>query len=384
MPVPMPLAPRRRRRVAARAGLWTRSPAGGLGDSADRSTAGWSSGVIVLSPGRAGTGAVSQALHRWAAVWRLAGAPADLPDLRDGRVALANVLMFLPDRPVRGRPLSAPLAGLGGAGGRGRLGGDRGRAAVHPGAGVRRCPTCRQHRSGRCSGCCCWCGCTERRRAAGAPPSPGVRHAGPDDRRHPAHPMADRDGRRPLDRLPGTVRRARRVRGRSRRRSPADRRDAAAGRRGAGRRLRHRPGHRRAAPPRPPRRRGRPGRGSGRGGPRVVPGVVVPGRRPAVGHSRSCWPRRRRRPPSTWWRCPGTCWSTWRRGRSEGVRHAARAAPARGADRRRVRHRPALPAWRSRRDAAALGLAVEHRFATWDMAPWAPGADWCVTVLRAG
>lgn len=35
-------------------------------------------------------------------------------------------------------------------------------------------------------------------------------------------------------------------------------------------------------------------------------------------------------------------------------------------------------------DAAALGLTVEHRFATWDLAPWTPTADWCVTVLRAG
>ncbi|WP_111766905.1 class I SAM-dependent methyltransferase [Nakamurella deserti] len=34
-------------------------------------------------------------------------------------------------------------------------------------------------------------------------------------------------------------------------------------------------------------------------------------------------------------------------------------------------------------DAAALGLTVEHRFATWDLVPWTADADWCVTVLRA-
>lgn len=35
-------------------------------------------------------------------------------------------------------------------------------------------------------------------------------------------------------------------------------------------------------------------------------------------------------------------------------------------------------------DAAAgpAGLAVEHRFATWDLRPWTPGAEFCVTVLR--
>jgi 2-polyprenyl-3-methyl-5-hydroxy-6-metoxy-1,4-benzoquinol methylase len=33
-------------------------------------------------------------------------------------------------------------------------------------------------------------------------------------------------------------------------------------------------------------------------------------------------------------------------------------------------------------DAAALGLAVEHRFATWDLRPWRPDAGWAVTVLR--
>jgi SAM-dependent methyltransferase len=33
-------------------------------------------------------------------------------------------------------------------------------------------------------------------------------------------------------------------------------------------------------------------------------------------------------------------------------------------------------------DAAAVELAVEHRFATWHLAPWVPEADWAVTVLR--
>ncbi|MEO5834688.1 MAG: class I SAM-dependent methyltransferase [Nakamurella sp.] len=33
-------------------------------------------------------------------------------------------------------------------------------------------------------------------------------------------------------------------------------------------------------------------------------------------------------------------------------------------------------------DAAALGLAVEHRWSTWDLEPWRVDADWCVTVLR--
>lgn len=35
-------------------------------------------------------------------------------------------------------------------------------------------------------------------------------------------------------------------------------------------------------------------------------------------------------------------------------------------------------------DAAALGLTVEHRWATWDLEPWRADADWCVTVLRRG
>ena len=33
-------------------------------------------------------------------------------------------------------------------------------------------------------------------------------------------------------------------------------------------------------------------------------------------------------------------------------------------------------------DAAAVGLDVQHRFATWHLAPWVPEADWAVTVLR--
>ena len=33
-------------------------------------------------------------------------------------------------------------------------------------------------------------------------------------------------------------------------------------------------------------------------------------------------------------------------------------------------------------DAVALGLTVEHRFATWDLVPWSAEADWCVSVLR--
>ncbi len=33
-------------------------------------------------------------------------------------------------------------------------------------------------------------------------------------------------------------------------------------------------------------------------------------------------------------------------------------------------------------DAAAAGLSVEHRFATWHLDPWTDGADWAVTVLR--
>jgi 2-polyprenyl-3-methyl-5-hydroxy-6-metoxy-1,4-benzoquinol methylase len=34
------------------------------------------------------------------------------------------------------------------------------------------------------------------------------------------------------------------------------------------------------------------------------------------------------------------------------------------------------------RDCAALGLVLEHRFATWDLRPWRDDADWAVTVLR--
>jgi len=34
------------------------------------------------------------------------------------------------------------------------------------------------------------------------------------------------------------------------------------------------------------------------------------------------------------------------------------------------------------RDTAAIGLALEHRFATWHLERWFDGADWAVTVLR--
>jgi SAM-dependent methyltransferase len=33
-------------------------------------------------------------------------------------------------------------------------------------------------------------------------------------------------------------------------------------------------------------------------------------------------------------------------------------------------------------DAAAVGLMVEHRFATWHLDPWTADADWAVTVMR--
>ncbi len=33
------------------------------------------------------------------------------------------------------------------------------------------------------------------------------------------------------------------------------------------------------------------------------------------------------------------------------------------------------------RDAGAVGLRMEHRFATWHLDPWFTGADWAVTVL---
>jgi hypothetical protein len=33
-------------------------------------------------------------------------------------------------------------------------------------------------------------------------------------------------------------------------------------------------------------------------------------------------------------------------------------------------------------DAAAVGLQLEHRFATWDLRPWRADATWAVTVLR--
>ena len=36
------------------------------------------------------------------------------------------------------------------------------------------------------------------------------------------------------------------------------------------------------------------------------------------------------------------------------------------------------------RDASAVGLAFEHRFATWHLDPWFDGADWAVTVFRRG
>lgn len=40
------------------------------------------------------------------------------------------------------------------------------------------------------------------------------------------------------------------------------------------------------------------------------------------------------------------------------------------------------PVERMDADAAAAGLLVEHRFATWDLRPWHDGADFAVTVLR--
>jgi SAM-dependent methyltransferase len=33
-------------------------------------------------------------------------------------------------------------------------------------------------------------------------------------------------------------------------------------------------------------------------------------------------------------------------------------------------------------DCAAVGLLLEHRFATWDLRPWRDDAPWVVTVLR--
>lgn len=33
-------------------------------------------------------------------------------------------------------------------------------------------------------------------------------------------------------------------------------------------------------------------------------------------------------------------------------------------------------------DAEAAGLTLEHRFATWDMRPWGPAAEWVVSVHR--
>lgn len=39
-----------------------------------------------------------------------------------------------------------------------------------------------------------------------------------------------------------------------------------------------------------------------------------------------------------------------------------------------------LPAFDA--DCAAVGLSLEHRFATWDLKPWQADAGWAVTVLR--
>lgn len=33
-------------------------------------------------------------------------------------------------------------------------------------------------------------------------------------------------------------------------------------------------------------------------------------------------------------------------------------------------------------DLDALGLMLEHRFASWDLRPWTPSADWSVSVVR--
>jgi 2-polyprenyl-3-methyl-5-hydroxy-6-metoxy-1,4-benzoquinol methylase len=33
-------------------------------------------------------------------------------------------------------------------------------------------------------------------------------------------------------------------------------------------------------------------------------------------------------------------------------------------------------------DLAALGLILEHRFATWDLRPWTDGATWAVSIVR--
>jgi hypothetical protein len=33
-------------------------------------------------------------------------------------------------------------------------------------------------------------------------------------------------------------------------------------------------------------------------------------------------------------------------------------------------------------DCAAVGLTLEHRFATWDLRPWHSDASWHVSVLR--
>jgi hypothetical protein len=34
------------------------------------------------------------------------------------------------------------------------------------------------------------------------------------------------------------------------------------------------------------------------------------------------------------------------------------------------------------RDCVAVGLQLEHRYATWDLRPWHSEATWAVTVLR--
>ena len=42
-----------------------------------------------------------------------------------------------------------------------------------------------------------------------------------------------------------------------------------------------------------------------------------------------------------------------------------------------------LPASQTRdKDALTAGLHLEHRFATWDLRPWSPSADFAVSVIR--
>ena len=50
----------------------------------------------------------------------------------------------------------------------------------------------------------------------------------------------------------------------------------------------------------------------------------------------------------------------------------------------RFRHGPGLHVSDLDRDAAAVGLIIQHRFATWHLDPWVADADWAVTVLRRG